>query len=180
MINLYLMILETDADKSLFEELYKKYKARMYKYAYSILHNKEDAEDVVHQAFLTIANIFEKFKAFSCHEMDAYIVILIRNTSINLYNKNKRSAERYAEFDEEQIAVDVDYFDKINYEYLVKIISKLPLIYKEVLLLRYVEDFSVKHISKISGISVDGVRKRIERAKKLLKEEIESGEYYGK
>ena len=51
------MILETDADKSLFEELYKKYKARMYKYAYSILHNKEDAEDVVHQAFLTIANI---------------------------------------------------------------------------------------------------------------------------
>ena len=89
MIYIYLSALETDEDRIQFEDIYRKYKNRMYKFAISILHNNEDAEDVIHQALLIIANNFEKIKLFSCHEMNAYIVIIIRNTSINLYNKIK-------------------------------------------------------------------------------------------
>ena len=176
MINIYLSVLETDEDRIQFEDIYRKYKNRMYKFAISILHNKEDAEDVVHQAFLIIANNFEKIKLFSCHEMNAYIVIIIRNTSINLYNKNKRISERHTNLDEEKISIEVDFFNNIDYEYLVQIISKLPLIYKEILLLRYVEGFTVKQISAMLGISIDNVRKRTERAKKMLKAELKSGE----
>lgn len=176
MIALYLSVLQTEEDKIQFEELYKKYKVRMYKYSYDILHNVQDAEDAVQQAFFTIANHFEKIKSFSCHEMESYIVITIRNTSFNCYKKNKQNSERHAEFDDEQISVEIDFFDNIDYESLIKIISRLPLIYKEVLLLRYVEDFSVNQISEMLYISIDGVRKRIERAKKLLKAELERGE----
>lgn len=179
MINLYLSVLETDEDRCQFEDIYRQYKNRMYKFAISILHNNEDAEDVVHQSFLTIANNFDKIKSFSCHEMNSYIVIIIRNTSINLYNKNKRNSERSTELDEEQTAVEVDFFNNIDYEHLVQIISGLPLIYKEVLLLHYVEEFTVKQISAMLGISIDNVRKRTERAKKLLKAELESGEQNG-
>ena len=128
MINLYLSVLETDEDRCQFEDIYRQYKNRMYKFAISILHNNEDAEDVVHQSFLTIANNFDKIKSFSCHEMNSYIVIIIRNTSINLYNKNKRNSERSTELDEEQTAVEVDFFNNIDYEHLVQIISRLPLI----------------------------------------------------
>ena len=110
MINLYLSVLETDEDRCQFEDIYRQYKNRMYKFAISILHNSEDAEEVVHQSFLTIANNFDKIKSFSCHEMNSYIVIIIRNTSINLYNKNKRYTERSTELDEEQTAVEVDFF----------------------------------------------------------------------
>ena len=179
MINLYLSVLETDEDRCQFEDIYRQYKNRMYKFAISILHNNEDAEDVVHQSFLTIANNFDKIKSFSCHEMNSYIVIIIRNTSINLYNKNKRNSERSTELDEQQTAVEVDFFNNIDYEHLVQIISGLPLIYKEVLLLHYVEEFTVKQISAMLGISIDNVRKRTERAKKLLKAELESGEQNG-
>lgn len=179
MINLYLSVLETDEDRCQFEDIYRQYKNRMYKFAISILHNNEDAEDVVHQSFLTIANNFDKIKSFSCHEMNSYIVIIIRNTSINLYNKNKRNYERSTELDEQQTAVEVDFFNNIDYEHLVQIISGLPLIYKEVLLLHYVEEFTVKQISAMLGISIDNVRKRTERAKKLLKAELESGEQNG-
>lgn len=175
-IYLYLSALETEDDKIQFEDIYRKYKNRMYKFAISILHNNEDAEDVIHQAFLIIANNFEKIKLFSCHEMNAYIVIIIRNTSINLYNKNKRISERHTDLDQEKIPIEVDFFNNIDYEYLVQIISKLPLIYKEILLLRYVEGFTVKQISAMLGISIDNVRKRTERAKKMLKAELKSGE----
>ena len=173
MIYIYLSALETDEDRIQFEDIYRKYKNRMYKFAISILHNNEDAEDVIHQAFLIIANNFEKIKLFSCHEMNAFI---IRNTSINLYNKNKRISERHTDLDQEKIPIEVDFFNNIDYEYLVQIISKLPLIYKEILLLRYVEGFTVKQISAMLGISIDNVRKRTERAKKMLKAELESGE----
>ena len=78
MINLYLSVLETDEDRCQFEDIYRQYKNRMYKFAISILHNNEDAEDVVQQSFLTIANNFDKIKSFSCHEMNSYIVIIIR------------------------------------------------------------------------------------------------------
>ena len=179
MINLYLSVLETDEDRCQFEDIYRQYKNRMYKFAISILHNNEDAEDVVQQSFLTIANNFDKIKSFSCHEMNSYIVIIVRNTSINLYNKNKRNSERSTELNQEQTAVEVDFFNNIDYEHLVQIISGLPLIYKEILLLRYVEEFTVKQISAMLGISIDNVRKRTERAKKLLKAELESGEQNG-
>ena len=179
MINLYLSVLETDEDRCQFEDIYRQYKNRMYKFAISILHNNEDAEDVVHQSFLTIANNFDKIKSFSCHEMNSYIVIIIRNTSINLYNKNKRNSERTTKLAEEQTTVEVDFFNNIDYEHLVQIISGLPLIYKEILLLRYVEEFTVKQISAMLGISIDNVRKRTERAKKLLKAKLESGEQNG-
>lgn len=176
MINVYLTILNTDEDKIKFEEMYIKYKQRLFKLSFCILHNKEDAEDAVHQSFLTIANNFGKIKTMSCHEMESYIVIIIRNNSINTYNKNKKNIERCTELDEEQLPIDIDFFEDINYENLVRTISGLSQIYKDVLLLHYVNDFSVREISKMLDISIDNVRKRLERAKRLLKSELEKGE----
>ena len=47
---LYLQMLETPEEKSLFEQIYLEYRGLMYHVAYEILHNDQDAEDAVHQA----------------------------------------------------------------------------------------------------------------------------------
>ena len=60
LLSIYLSLIDDDDDKDRFEELYKKYRIGMYKIAFSILHNNEDAEDAVHEAFLCIANKFQK------------------------------------------------------------------------------------------------------------------------
>lgn len=49
---LYLQMLETPEEKSLFEQIYLEYRGLMYHVAYEILHNDQDAEDAVHQAFV--------------------------------------------------------------------------------------------------------------------------------
>ena len=55
---LYLQMLETPEEKSLFEQIYLEYRGLMYHVAYEILHNDQDAEDAVHQAFVkTVENI---------------------------------------------------------------------------------------------------------------------------
>lgn len=171
MINIYLSVLKTDQEKSQFEELYIKYKNRMYSISYSILNNKEDVEDCVQQAFLTIANNFDKIREFSCGELEAYIVVIIRNISIDIFKKNKKSAEHLTEFDEEQ-AVDLSFFDNFEYNRLIEIISGLPQKYKDILFLYYLEEFSAKKIAEMLGISTNNVYKRLERAKMLLKAEL--------
>lgn len=176
MINIYLSALDTDEDKAEFEDLYIKYKQRMYAVAYSILHNVEDSEDAVHNAFLNIADKFEKIKNFSCQKLQSYIVIIVRNTSINIYRKNQKNSERLAELDDKQLTVNVNFFENIDRDELIKAISNLPLIYKDILFLHYFRKCTTKEISKMLDISVDAVWKRIERAKKLLKQELEKGE----
>ena len=176
MINIYLSILDTAEDKAEFEDLYVKYKQRMYAVAYKILHNIEDSEDAVHNAFLKIADNFEMIKKFSCQEFQSYIVIIVRNSSINIYRKNKKDSEHLAEFDDNQLTIDVNFFENIDRDVLIQTISNLPLIYKDVLFLHYVNQYTTKEISKMFDISIDAVWKRIERAKKLLKQELEKGE----
>lgn len=178
MINFYLSVLETDDDKHEFEKMYIKCRLQMYNLAYSILHNVQDAEDAVHQAFLTIANNYEKIKRKNCQDSPRYFVIICRNVSINMYNKNKRTAEHITEINDNHTAVDVDFLANIAYEQLTKVISTLPDSYKDVLYMHYIYQFSVKEISKMLDITVDNVWKRIERAKKLLKARLEEREQY--
>ncbi|MDE5765421.1 MAG: RNA polymerase sigma factor [Ruminococcus sp.] len=180
MINIYLSALETAEDKAKFEDLYIKYKQRMYAVAYKILHNAEDAEDTVHNAFLKIADKFEIIKEFSCQELQSYIVIIVRNTSINIYRKNKRDSEYLTELDDNQLTVNVNFFGNIDINELIQTISSLPLIYKDILFLHYVNKYTTKEISKMLDISLDTVWKRIECAKKLLKQEIEKVKEYGR
>lgn len=176
MINIYLSILETAEDKVNFGNFYTKYMQKMYAIAYNILHNVEDSEDAVHEAFIVIADNFEKIKNFSCQEKERYIVIIVRNTSVNIYRKNKKDSEHLTELDDNQPTVNVNFFENIDYQKLLQTISELPLIYKDILFMCYVNRYTTKEISKMLDISMDAVWKRIERAKKLLKEKLEKGE----
>lgn len=175
MLGFYLAILDTAEEKSKFEELYIKYKQDMYSVAYSILHNVQDSEDAVHQAFLTIANNFDKVSKIPCQEIKAYIVIIIRNVSINIYNKNRRIAEHSAELNDNAV-ISIDMLEQYEYKQLVRTISELPQIYKDIIYLYYLEDFAAKEVAKMLNISLDTVWKRAERAKKILKKELERGE----
>ena len=57
---LYLQMLETPEEKSQFEQIYLEYRGLMYHVAYEILHNDQDAEDAVHQAFVKIVENIKK------------------------------------------------------------------------------------------------------------------------
>lgn len=96
MLSLYLAMFDNEESKSEFEQLYTKYAQDMYAIAYSILKNKEDAEDAVHQSFVKIAENFVKVSSLSCQGIRAYIVIISENTAKNIYSRNKKHAERSA------------------------------------------------------------------------------------
>jgi RNA polymerase sigma-70 factor (ECF subfamily) len=59
---------------------------------------------------------------------------------------------------------------------LVSTVLKLPIIYKDVLTLKYVQEYSNLEIAQILGISEPTVRKRLERAKSKMKQILKEGD----
>ena len=119
MLSFYLSILETEEEKDRFEQLYRMFKQDMYAIAYDILKNKEDAEDVVHQSFIAIADNFKKVNEIPCQEIKSYVVVISKNNALNLYKKNKRIAKRSAELNINMAADNVDMLERYDYDQLV-------------------------------------------------------------
>jgi RNA polymerase sigma-70 factor (ECF subfamily) len=57
---------------------------------------------------------------------------------------------------------------KLSVDFIVEGIISLPVIYKDVLYLSYVEDLNIQEISKLINISNESVKKRLQRGRKIL------------
>ena len=69
------------------EELYLQYRSPMFRVAMAILRDEGLAEDAVQQAFLKIFQNFENIQREDCNKIRSFIVILVRNTAIDLYRR---------------------------------------------------------------------------------------------
>ena len=74
------------------EALYLQYRTPMYRVALSVLRDSGLAEDAVQQAFLKIFQNFEKLDLSDCNKTRSFIVILVRNTAIDLYRRRRSCA----------------------------------------------------------------------------------------
>lgn len=161
---IYLQMLETPEEKSKFEQLYLEYKGLMFHVAYEILHNEQDAEDAVHQAFVKIAENIKKIDDPICPKTHSYVVTIVENKAIDIYRKIK--SHPTVELIDEIDGMDV-YYDGDNT--LTKCILQLPARYREMILLRYHHGYSVREIAGMMGISLPAAIKLDQRAKQKLK-----------
>ena len=161
---IYLQMLETPEEKSKFEQLYLEYKGLMFNVAYEILHNEQDAEDAVHQAFVKIAENIKKIDDPICPKTHSYVVTIVENKAIDQYRKQQKH----------QTVELIDDIQGTNAHYegdndLTKCILKLPARYREMILLRYHHGYSVREIAGMMGISLPAAIKLDQRAKQKLK-----------
>ncbi len=161
---IYLQMLETLDEKSKFEQIYLEYRGLMYHVAYEILHNEQDAEDAVHQAFVKIAENIKKIDDPVCPKTHSYIVTIVEHKAIDQYRKLQK--HQTIELIEEIQGANAHYEGDND---LTKCILKLPGRYREMILLRYHQGYTVREIAKILGLSLSAARKLDQRAKNKLK-----------
>lgn len=70
------MIIENAADRKKFEEIYLKFHRLMFCVSFEVLRNKQAAEDVVHQAFVHIAENINKIDVDKSCDLEHYLVAL--------------------------------------------------------------------------------------------------------
>lgn len=159
----YLMMIETPADQSKFERIYLHYKGLMYHTAYQILHNQEDAEDAVHNAFVKIAENISKIGEPVCPKTRVYIVTIVESKAIDLYRQNRRRGK--LSYLDEISGIELD---ETRVHGLSGCLAKLPARYRQIILLKYYHGFSTKEIGKMLNITEANAIKLDQRAKNKL------------
>ena len=167
----YLQMIESEDDKAKFEQLYLTYRGLMFYIANQILHNEQDAEDCVHQAFLSILENLNKISKVRCPKTRSYVVIIVERKSLDLLRKAKH--ETLTEIEDAFRGVEIPMPGDNG---LADAMTALPADYREILLLRYDNGYSAGEIAKMLNITLANTRKKLWRAKRMLQECLERRE----
>lgn len=176
----------TEENVELLKKLYNQYKDIMYVEARRILNDHSLAEDAVHQAFMKIIDKLERIKDEDVNITSGFLIIVVRNIAIDMYNTRKKSCTKleyieniYNERNENFPMYKTPCEEVIHKESrtkLLKAIEGLPTKYRDVLILEKVYKYPQKEIAELLNISLNAVKKRAERAKKMLMEELRKEE----
>ncbi|HBC87559.1 MAG TPA: RNA polymerase subunit sigma-24 [Lentisphaeria bacterium] len=173
-----------------FDELVRKYSVQMYNVAHGLLGSREDAEEVVQDAFVKAYRNLKTFRGDSSFSTWLYRIVM--NLSRNKYHWNRRrgagqnismSAEKG--FGNDGKNQDMDVPDISNgpekaiesaeeNSRIMKAVDALPETLKEVIILRHVENMSYEDIAKITEANIGTVKSRISRARETLSERLKS------
>ena len=142
--------------------------------AMQILKDHQLAEDAVQEAFLRLVKNFSKIGQVNCPRTRLFTVIIVRNISLTMLAERKK--ENVLERPEAMIPIEYDLeedvLERIAYEEVLSAIRELPVIYRDILYLQYVEEYKLTEISKLLGIEAETVKKRAQRGRKKLLEQL--------
>lgn len=179
-----------DDDRDFVVRIYNEYADKMYSYAFKMLNNQADAEDAVGEIMYTIVKYISKFDGKSRAEVYNQIVIfmraIIKNTTINAYNKRKRRVSREVSvsegyederFDIELLDTTFDVTDVVisneTRECVKNGVLALSEDTRDTINLVYVCGYSCVEAADILKISPSAVRARLFKARQKLKTVLE-------
>jgi RNA polymerase sigma-70 factor (ECF subfamily) len=85
-----IMAIEDEQERNKIEEVYNRYYSTMLYIAKDILHDEGLAEDAVSESFIKIINNVEKIREVNCYQTRGFIVVLVRNVSIDMLRSSKK------------------------------------------------------------------------------------------
>src|SRR5215470_8987932 len=170
-------------DDQAFEELVRRYDRNVFRIAQHITQNREDAEDVVQEAFLKAYGNLGQFQ-----EQSKFYTWLVR-IAVNeaLMKLRKRRPERFVSLDEDVKTEDDSLPREVadwspnpeqlyNQEELRDILSRtiqgLPPTFRTVFVLRDVEGLSTEETAEALELSVPAVKSRLLRARLQLRDKL--------
>ena len=162
---IYTQAIEGAVGKHLFEEVYAAYCGRLLTLAHRRLPERQDAEDAVHQAFLALAEHFDRLSRLPRQQLEAYLVVVTERKCIDLLRQQSRRTG--VPFDEAMAACGSPVADAMGH---------LSPRYREALLLRYGCGYSVGETAKLLEVSYAAGQKLLQRAKEALRAELEKEE----
>lgn len=147
------------------EELYSKYHKMVYGIAFSIVKNKEDAEDIMQIVFTKIQEL-DKTKLPSDKEM-TWLYTLTKNEALNYLKKKKGEFSLDTIYEIENKNNEID--EKIDHIEFNRLISKLNKKEQEIISLKIVSNFSFQEISELLNEPVGTVKWRYYKSLRSIK-----------
>src|SRR5438128_5773519 len=168
-------------DKSLprFEELAMPLFDSLYNFARWLVHNSNDAEDLVQETYLKALRSFASFQPGS--NFRAWMFKILKNTFLSSCSKLERrmtvamdSEEDFPVLPTTSVTPESLLIERSGDDAVRCAIEQLPVIFREVILLCDVEDASYREIAEILSIPIGTVMSRLARARKAVRESLRS------
>lgn len=166
--------------KVVFDEIYDQYHQDLYQFIFYMVKDKQVTEDLVQEVYLKVLKSSERFRGDS--SIKTWLFSIARHVSLDHFRRKKRTRDRIA-----------DYFDWGEKSHILKDERPLPeemaikseeiknlytyldfctVDQKSVLILRYIQSFSIQETATILNFTISKVKTTQHRGLKLLKKLI--------
>ena len=150
------------------EEIFLTCRNMMYRTAFDVLHNREDAEDAVADAMVKICRNPGLFRGRGPEEWKLLVRICVKNTAIDRYRKNRKDAA--LSLDDMEWEVPAEGIPEAkDFGSLEQYVRQLSEQHRHILILRYLENMKNREIAELLGMPVTTVATQLFRAKKQLR-----------
>lgn len=170
-----LVILAKNGDTQAFGLLYEELFTPVFRYVYSKLNNREDAEDLTQTVFLKAFKSIGSFQDQNKNPL-AYLFTIARNAIID-FQRKKRELQLESDEKEELLVRLVDQREnpeekiikKEQHGFIHSLLGMLKPEYKEVLMLKFLNDYSTSEIAEKMGKTEANIRQTQVRALQKLR-----------
>jgi RNA polymerase sigma factor (sigma-70 family) len=168
-----------------FDVIVYRFKDRIHNFLFRYTHNHEDAEDLVQETFLRVYR--SRFSYQPIAKLSTWIFTIALNLAKSMYKKKQRMTtfsiyaddsdpdSRDFEINDTALLQDEELHLKNSMEELEKALMLLNDEFREVIVLRDIQQLTYEEISEITGTAMGTVKSRINRARIQLQELI--GDY---
>lgn len=161
---------ESDERRASFEREALVHLDALFRVALRFVGNAADADDLVQDTLFRAYQAWDQFELGT--NAKGWLITILRHVFINDY---RRSVRRRQILTSDAPAVEhttVRFFDDLVDDEVVRAIDALPMQFREVVMLRDVEDLTYEEIATMLGIPVGTVKSRLFRARELLQKAL--------
>lgn len=170
------VLARVQAEPWLFTVFLERYQSAFLRKARTIIHNEQDAEEVVQDAFTKIYINAHKFQVQPGAKFSSWAYTILVNTALTRYQKCVREGKRTLLLDPEYLEQMGEMKEHSGFNHdkdaIERVLARLPGHFARVLRLHYLEHWSHKDIAEETGETVGAVKARIHRAKAEFRKEV--------
>jgi len=163
-------------DTAAWDTLFRRYQLPLYVYVFELVHDEQTSLDIVQESFINAARHIGSLREDA--KFGGWLFGIAHQKCIQRWRKQARDEA----LRQELAATQLDFEDDPA-EFLIraeqeaefmKLLNQLPLAQRSVLLLHFVEEFSLEEIAGITGAQLGTVKSRLHYAKKALRNILET------
>ena len=161
---------------ALFEQTILPHLNAAYNLARWLTRNEDDAQDIVQEAYLRAFRFFDGFRG---GDGKAWLLAVVRNTCLTWRRREKGSVmavpfDEAAHGSDRAANAEAGLLQEARVEILRNCIESLPVEYREVIVLRELEELSYRDIADAASVPIGTVMSRLARARKRLEDCVTS------
>lgn len=175
------MVMETDSEKQFldrlrrgesgaFQRIIDRWGNRAVRIAYGYTGDWDDAQDILQETLIKVNRSVHAFRDGAPFEPWFFRILVntCRDHKRGFFHRNRVSLAQAPQQSTASSVADPDFRETIR-----KIVRRMPPKMRIVFLLRYQEDYTVKEIAEVLGISADTVRVQVMKARRFIREKYE-------